>query len=282
MRRIAFAAYCLLAASALLLAIEGVARLALEDDPSPLFADPALGRVDRPFVAADPRRGFALVPGFEDRVYRINSDGFRGPELPPGPVLARRFVVLAVGDSATFGWKVAEGGPYPAQLEASSARARRARCARRQRGRALVQLEPDPRLARGRARGHARRARPRARERALERPVRVDAAALGPGPARRAAAAAMGRGAALALAAPASARARGAPPGASDVFRPEALALYAGQPLGDGRPRARARRRRRVRGAGILRRRARACRADPRSGSRFRSSCRCAIDISRR
>ena len=116
-RRAGFAGYCLIAASALLLAIEGVARLALDEIPNPLFADRALGRADRPFVAADPRRGFALAPGFADRAYRINSDGFRGPELPPRDALSRRFVVLAVGDSATFGWKVAEGGPYPAQLE---------------------------------------------------------------------------------------------------------------------------------------------------------------------
>lgn len=116
-RRFGYAAYCVLAAAALLLAGEGVARLAFDGLADPVFSDPALRSLERPFVAPHPRRGFALVPGFANRAYRIGADGFRGRELPASEVLARHFVILAVGDSATFGWQVSEGNTYPEQLE---------------------------------------------------------------------------------------------------------------------------------------------------------------------
>jgi lysophospholipase L1-like esterase len=99
----------------LLGALEGVARLATDAEPAPLFDDPGRFLRDRDFVVPHPVRGFALRPGFESGPYRIDSEGLRGPEGPAASGGARP--ILAVGDSTTFGWDVDESGTWPRQLE---------------------------------------------------------------------------------------------------------------------------------------------------------------------
>lgn len=94
-------------------ALEGAARLFHAADARPLFADSELRTRGRPFVQPHPRRGFALKPGFEDALYRIDADGFRqGP-----PAAAGAPVWIALGESTTFGWGVADGDTYPTQLQ---------------------------------------------------------------------------------------------------------------------------------------------------------------------
>jgi lysophospholipase L1-like esterase len=46
----------------------------------------------------------------------INSLGFRGPELPAS--LSDKRLVLAIGESTTFGWGMRDEESYPSQLEA--------------------------------------------------------------------------------------------------------------------------------------------------------------------
>ena len=94
--------------------LEGAARLFLTPDARPLFADTELRTRGRPFVEPHPTRGFALKPGFEDALYRIDGDGFREglPAAPGAPTW------IALGESTTFGWGVADGDTYPAHLQA--------------------------------------------------------------------------------------------------------------------------------------------------------------------
>lgn len=99
----------------LLLALEGLARVWVPSaDRSAVFDDRELRMRGRPFVQFDPKRGFALVPGFKNRLYAINSLGFRGEEFPAD--LERREVVLAMGESTTFGWEVPDNATYPYAL----------------------------------------------------------------------------------------------------------------------------------------------------------------------
>ncbi|MBX7187285.1 MAG: SGNH/GDSL hydrolase family protein [Vicinamibacteria bacterium] len=70
-------------------------------------------------VSADPRLGFELRPDSfvsSEVDYRINADGFRGPALQPRRSGTRRVAVF--GDSIVFGYWVAEGDAFPAQLGA--------------------------------------------------------------------------------------------------------------------------------------------------------------------
>jgi lysophospholipase L1-like esterase len=99
---------------ALLLALEAGARIFFPRDLKSVFNDPEVFTRGRPFVVPDPTRGFALAPGFEQGRYRVNSGGFRGPELPAD--LAARTIILTVGDSGTFGWGVDEADSYPSRL----------------------------------------------------------------------------------------------------------------------------------------------------------------------
>ena len=97
----------------LALGLEAAARLFVASDARPLFADSELRTRGRPFVEPQPKRGFALKPGFEDALYRIDGDGFRKglPAAPGAPTW------VALGESTTFGWGVADGDTYPAQLQ---------------------------------------------------------------------------------------------------------------------------------------------------------------------
>ena len=79
--------------------------------------------LDRKNVASFTRSGAEpgepeLIPGAENRHFeggavRVNSLGLRGPEL--GERAATR--IVAIGDSVTFGFGVAEGEAWPARLE---------------------------------------------------------------------------------------------------------------------------------------------------------------------
>ena len=80
-----------------------------------LFNDPQVFLRKRPFVAPHPRRGLALVPGFESDDIRINAAGFRGSEWPDD--LGNYDIVLTLGESSTFGWLVGDEDSYPARLQ---------------------------------------------------------------------------------------------------------------------------------------------------------------------
>jgi len=70
-------------------------------------------------ASADPKLGFELRPSSSvasEVDYRINRDGFRGPALQPKRAGVKRVAVL--GDSIVFGYWVAEGDAFPAQLGA--------------------------------------------------------------------------------------------------------------------------------------------------------------------
>ena len=85
----------------LLLLIEGASRLMIDKaEIEPIFNDAELRTRNRAFVEPHATRGFALKPGFENKLYRVNSDGFRGEDFPED--LDRRFIVLTLGESTTF------------------------------------------------------------------------------------------------------------------------------------------------------------------------------------
>ena len=70
-------------------------------------------------ASADPKLGFELRPNSfvaSEVDYRINPEGFRGPALQPKRTGVRRLAVF--GDSIVFGYWVAEGDAFPAQLGA--------------------------------------------------------------------------------------------------------------------------------------------------------------------
>jgi lysophospholipase L1-like esterase len=81
---------------------------------------PSLGHSDVPLALAVPDRTLGYVlPASQTVTYsgvatRLDGDGLRNPPAPPGGKTA----VLVVGDERTFGWGVADGDPYPAQLDA--------------------------------------------------------------------------------------------------------------------------------------------------------------------
>ncbi|EIJ35980.1 SGNH/GDSL hydrolase family protein [Thiothrix nivea] len=92
--------------------LEGSARLAVsQNEVNPVFDDQSLRVRDRPFVETDEVRGFALKSGFKSDLYSINANGFRGGELPPD--LGEKYVILALGESTTFGWGVDDQHTYP-------------------------------------------------------------------------------------------------------------------------------------------------------------------------
>src|SRR5690349_15789398 len=106
----------LLAATSMILTV-GVAELAarLAYRSHPFYLIPRAENCMRRSVALSMDfvpdcRG--LIEG-TDAELRTNSLGLRGPEVAEDGT-AR---ILAVGDSCTFGWGVAEGQSYPVQLE---------------------------------------------------------------------------------------------------------------------------------------------------------------------
>lgn len=96
-----------------LLAAEAVARLA--------SVSVGTVQINRGVVraSADPKLGFELRPDSfvaSEVDYRINRDGFRGPAPERKRPGGRRLAVF--GDSIVFGYWVAEGDAFPAQLGA--------------------------------------------------------------------------------------------------------------------------------------------------------------------
>ena len=79
------------------------------------FDDPELFVSNRPCIIDHQTRGFALQPNFSGASVRINSDGFRGSELPA--TFQSMYRVLVIGESTTFGWKVGDNDTYPHQLQ---------------------------------------------------------------------------------------------------------------------------------------------------------------------
>jgi lysophospholipase L1-like esterase len=69
----------------------------------------------RDFIVADSDRGFRLLENYHSSTVTTNSQGFRGQELPR--VLSDKRLVLALGESTTFGWAVADDESYPSHLE---------------------------------------------------------------------------------------------------------------------------------------------------------------------
>ena len=95
------------------LGLEAVARRFAPRDVRAVFNDPSLRT--GPLVVPDSVRGFALKPGYALDWLHINAAGFRGPELPLD--LRARTVVLAMGESSTFGWGVSDSESCPARLQ---------------------------------------------------------------------------------------------------------------------------------------------------------------------
>ena len=101
---------------ALIILLEGGARLFFgSSDVKAIFNDATLRTRERPFVEPRENRGFALKSGFKNALYSVNSDGFRGEEFPAS--LADKRVILAIGESTTFGWGVNEQQTYPYFLQ---------------------------------------------------------------------------------------------------------------------------------------------------------------------
>src|SRR5436309_6951084 len=97
------------------LGLEVASQALFPRDLRAVFNDPGVFVRNRPFVVPDAIRGFALKPGYAEGGIHINSAGFRGPELPAD--LRSRELVLALGESSTFGWMVADSETYPAHLQ---------------------------------------------------------------------------------------------------------------------------------------------------------------------
>ncbi len=96
----------------LLLLVEGVSRILIEDKENrALFNDKDLRVRGRPFVEHNPSRGFALKPGFQNSMYRIDKEGFRSEQSLKD--LNNTYIILALGESTTFGWGVDDNETYP-------------------------------------------------------------------------------------------------------------------------------------------------------------------------
>lgn len=96
---------------AILLSMEIASRALLpRGEIQTIFNDEKLRTRGRSFVESNPSRGFALKPGYSDGLYTINSKGFRGKEFHD---LSNKRVILALGESTTFGWGVKDDQTYP-------------------------------------------------------------------------------------------------------------------------------------------------------------------------
>lgn len=98
----------------LLGAVEVAARWASPSREARPFSDPTLRTRNRPFVTAHETRGFALTPGFSSAGLRVSPAGFREASSWTGS--GESLVILALGDSTTFGWSVRDEDSWPAQL----------------------------------------------------------------------------------------------------------------------------------------------------------------------
>ncbi len=95
-----------------LLFLEGGSRLFFpKKEVQAIFNDQDLRVRGRPFVEHHPVRGFALKSGFKNNMYTVNSEGFRGEEFPDN--MKKHYIVLALGESTTFGWRVHDRETYP-------------------------------------------------------------------------------------------------------------------------------------------------------------------------
>jgi len=78
--------------------------------------DVALVPTDHVVLSSDPVLRYELRAGAEDGATRINTAGFRDREFPE-PKPDGVFRIVAIGDSVTFGFDVAQDEAYPKQLE---------------------------------------------------------------------------------------------------------------------------------------------------------------------
>lgn len=99
----------------LLAGVELGARVFFPRSLEAVFHDPEGSTRNRPFVVHDASRGFVLRAGFDGPECRVNAEGFRGPELPAN--WPARPLIVALGESTTFGWGVRDAETYPASLQ---------------------------------------------------------------------------------------------------------------------------------------------------------------------
>lgn len=99
----------------LILLAEGFARWICAGQLEALFPDHLSNEQQLPMVVDHPHRGVSLRANFRDDLIQVNDQGFRGSKLPK--LEAPGKVILALGDSTTFGWGVSNDETYPAQLE---------------------------------------------------------------------------------------------------------------------------------------------------------------------
>lgn len=97
------------------LCVEAIAGLFVEDQSATLSRIQFANMTSRGFVEADDHRGFRLRTNFRSATLNTNSQGFRGKELPAE--IADKRLVLALGESTTFGWAVGDEESYPSHLE---------------------------------------------------------------------------------------------------------------------------------------------------------------------
>jgi lysophospholipase L1-like esterase len=102
---------------ALVAAVELASRVARLGEPS--FRSQALPEEQSGLMRTDPELFWSLHPGVEIDVkgkhVSVNQLGLRGPEI--GPKGTNEFRILSLGESTTFGSKVAEGETYCAFLQ---------------------------------------------------------------------------------------------------------------------------------------------------------------------
>jgi hypothetical protein len=109
------AVWCLFATAALWLCLELIFSYFVASWPPPLARIQFMTMTSRDFIVADADRGFRLQANYDSPTIRTNSLGFRGRELPRE--LTGKRLVLAVGESTTFGWAVNNDETYPFHLE---------------------------------------------------------------------------------------------------------------------------------------------------------------------
>lgn len=114
MRLIKLLSVNLLITCILILSLEGLARLFPVEGMHTLFEDKNNVFDSLSFVSKHSIRGFSLIPGYSDGFTRINSQGFRGDEISDAS--SEGGLIIALGESTTFGWNVKNGEDYPSHL----------------------------------------------------------------------------------------------------------------------------------------------------------------------